>query len=133
MVDVASRTEAAGTLGKLKVVGLWLLTVVMALLLGAAGAAKFVQPDMWTGLFAGWGYPAWFSYVTGALEMGGAVVLLVPRFATYAAALLMVVMIGAAATVTLNPGEMVATPALVNLVGLAIVAWARRDRRWRPS
>lgn len=122
-----SAVPAAGT------VMLWVLTVVMAGLLGFAGLAKFAQSDLWTGLFAGWGYPTWLSYVVGALELAGAVGLLVPRLATYAGALLVAIMIAAAYTVLTNPGDMGAVPPAVNIVGLAIVAYARRKDRWMAA
>lgn len=123
----------SGVPTKLRTLGIWLLTAVLALLLTAAGAGKFLAAEMWTGLFAGWGYPPWFSYVVGVTEIGGALALLVPRTATYAAGILMVVMISATITLLLNPGELGVIPSLVNFGGLAIVAWVRKKERWTPA
>ena len=54
-----------------------------------AGQAEVVE------LFRGWGYPAWFVYLTGVLEVGGAALSAIPRTRPYGAALIVLVMIGA--------------------------------------
>lgn len=45
--------------------------------------------------FARWGYPAWFVYVTGTIEVVGALLLLMPKTRFYGAALLVGTMVGA--------------------------------------
>jgi hypothetical protein len=83
----------------------------------------------WARNFARWGYPDGFYLVIGALEAAGGVLLLVPRFTSYAAALLGVIMIGASLTHWLH-GEMgrVTSP-LMYVAALVIVGVAR----WRSS
>ena len=96
---------------------------------------KFLQPDRWQALFIGWGYAPWFSPVVGVLEMLGAIGLLVPRLAFYAAALLVVVMLGALVTLFTHPGGPMgwgATP-LVYLVLLSLIGAARRKERIRTT
>ena len=110
-----------------------LLTVFETLAMGTAGWSKFGEPEGWTSLFVGWGYPAWFAFVIGAAEMGGAALLLVPRVTSYAAALLIVIMLGALATVLTHEGQMGPAPPAVNLVALSILLTARWGTRWRPE
>ena len=84
---------------------LWILTLFGALTMAAAGAGKFAAPQRWQALFAGWGYPPWFMILTGTLEIGGSLLLLIPGTAIYAAGLLAAVMAGALYTGT---GQMTA-------------------------
>jgi uncharacterized membrane protein YphA (DoxX/SURF4 family) len=110
---------------------LWLVTVAVGLGITLAGTTKFAAPESWIEMFNAWSYPTWFMYSIAVLEVLGGLTLLIPRFATYAAVLLAAIMAGAAFTVLTNTTDLVATPALVNLVGLAVVGFARRGVRWR--
>lgn len=122
------------TLGqKVGAVVLWLITLAVAVPMLLAGGTKVLPDGMWPDMFAAWGYSLWFLYLIALIEVAGAIALLVPRFATYAAGVLAVVMAGAAFTLLTNPGEMGATPAIANLVMLAIVGFMRRGVRWTPS
>ncbi len=107
---------------------LWLITALEAVGIGASGIAKFSGTN-WLRLFVGWGYPAWFSYVVGMAEVVGALCLLVPRLASYAAGLLATVMVGAVATLLTHPGSMGWRTPAVNVVLLSIVAVARWKQR----
>lgn len=110
---------------------LWVVTILLALGLGLAGLAKFVAPSAWEPRFVEWGYPAWFSMVVGAGEVAGAVGLLVPRLAFYAALLLCVIMMGALVTLLTHRGGPFgwgATPA-VYIILLSVVAAARWKQR----
>jgi uncharacterized membrane protein YphA (DoxX/SURF4 family) len=73
------------------VVVLWLLQFLMAVGFVIIGIAKFGDPS-WARNFARWGYPDGFYMVIGALEAAGGVALLVPRFTSYTAAVLGVIM-----------------------------------------
>jgi putative oxidoreductase len=105
-------------------VTLWVLQVLGAAMFLFAGFLKLSgSPDM-VGLFQAIGVGQWFRYLTGALEMLGAVALLIPRLRALGALGLVGVMIGALITdlfVAIPPA-----PALINLVIVAIVAWGRR-------
>ena len=110
---------------------LWALTVVIALGIGAAGLAKLVQSQHWRALFIGWGYPSWFSPIVGAAEVAGAIGLLVPRLALYAASFLGFIMLSALITLATHPGGPLGwggTPASY-LVLLALIWVARWQRR----
>jgi len=109
------------------------LIVLEALALGGAGAAKFAG-DTWVRMFQGWGYPAVFTHVVGAVEISGAALLLVPRATAYAAAGLILVMLGAVATLTTTSFETglgVQAP-LVHLAGLSVLLRTRWSDRGRP-
>ncbi|MFG2948546.1 DoxX family protein [Streptomyces adustus] len=72
----------------------------------------------------GWGGAG--MYTIGALELAGAVALLVPVLQSVAAVALGALMIGAfVVQVTVFDGQNAATP-IVLLVPLAVIAWARR-------
>lgn len=126
-------SEEKSTAKKVGTILLWLLTIAVGLAMTLAGASKFFARDMWLGLFVGWGYPAVFSYVIGALEVVGGIGVLIPKYATYAASLIAMIMIGAAATLLLNPGDMGPATPIANIVAFSIIAFARRDVRWKPG
>ena len=106
--------------------GLWLVTVLVALWLVDQGWSKFEHGEGWRLWFTRWGYPAWFVPVIGVMEIGGAVLLLVPRLAPYAAALLIGVLSGALYTVTTNETDLSWFDPLLGIVLLLTVLVARR-------
>jgi uncharacterized membrane protein YphA (DoxX/SURF4 family) len=126
-------TETQGLKQKAGTVLLWLITLAVAVPMILAGGTKFQPGGMWPDLFAGWGYSMGFLYLVGVLEVAGAISLLIPRFAAYGGAVLMMVMGGAAYTLLTQPGEMGVTPSIVNLVLLSIIVVARRQERWTPG
>ena len=110
---------------------LWLCTAICALGIGVAGVTKFPVPNRWQPLYLAWGYPAWLIPATGLVEVGGAVLLFIPRLALGGAGLLLVVMTGALITLLLHPGGPMgwgATPT-VYIVLLAVIATIRRRMR----
>lgn len=96
-----------------------------------AGWAKFGSPDVWITMFEGWGYPAWFSFVIGASELGLGIVLLVPRFASYAAIGLIVIMFGALEAVLTTETALGWFDPVLHLVFLTIIGTVHWKRRWR--
>jgi uncharacterized membrane protein YphA (DoxX/SURF4 family) len=112
--------------GKGLTIALWIVQVALALMFFMAGTKKLTSDPMMVEVFATVGLGQWFRYVTGALEVLGALMLLVPRLAGWGASLLSCVMVGALiAHATVLHGS----PALpvVLLVGLIFVVWGRRD------
>jgi uncharacterized membrane protein YphA (DoxX/SURF4 family) len=105
----------------------WFLQVLIALVFLSAGTAKLLGVPMMIQIFEGVGVGQWFRYLTGAVEVSGAVLLLVPGKAAYGAAVLAATMVGAALThIPLIGGSLL--PALV-LLGLSgTVVWLRRDQ-----
>ncbi|MGR3634943.1 MAG: DoxX family protein [Shimia sp.] len=93
----------------------------------ALGLAKLSGQEMMVGTFDAIGVGQWFRYVTGALEVGCAILLWLPGKQLIGAALLVCTMIGAVLTHLLILGPS-AVPALVLGVIAAYVAYAHRDQ-----
>jgi putative oxidoreductase len=108
----------------------WLLQVLMAAAFVAIGLGKFGSP-FWERSFARWGYPAGAHLVVGVVEIIGGVLILVPRFTSYAAFGLATVMVGAIVTQA-RAGEMWTRP-VPHLVVLLLLAALRWPERWRRS
>jgi len=103
----------------------WILQGLAAFAFLAAGGSKLAAAPAMVEMFARIGAGQWFRYLTGALEVFGAVALLVPRAAFYGAVLLAIVMIGAIVThLAVLGGSPI--PALVLLIIVGIVAYLRR-------
>ncbi len=122
---------AAGTrLGGARNVGLWVLQVLTAAMFIMAGFGKLTgTPDM-VALFDAVGVGQWFRSVTGVLEVGGGLMLLVPALAGVGGLLLAGVMAGAVLTHLFIIGGSPVFPLVLMLVA-ATIAWARRDRTAR--
>ncbi len=73
----------------------WSLQIIFGLLFVIASLPKLTGTPGVLEMFENWGYPGRFAHVVGALEFAGGVGLLIPRVARYAAAGLLVVMVGA--------------------------------------
>ena len=54
---------------RIAIVMLWIVTALVAAMMALAGSAKFTRPEVWTGMFEDWGYPAWFAFVIGGAEL----------------------------------------------------------------
>jgi len=118
--------DATKPMATWKLVLLWTLTAFLAVILLVAGGTKLAGLPVQADNFARWGYPGWFMYVVGVMEAGGAIALLIPRAAGFAAILLCGTMVGAALT-HLAHGETTAAPVpLVLLALVALVGYARR-------
>jgi len=105
---------------------LWVLQVLVAAMFLFSAGLKFAGAADMVALFDEIGIGQWFRHLTGALEVLGAVLLLVPRLCALGALLLAGVMVGAVATDLLLGHSPV--PALVNLVLVTLIAWARRHQ-----
>lgn len=122
-------TTPRGT-GRVRNVALWVLQIAAAAMLGMAGIAKLTgTPDM-VALFDAVGVGQWFRYVTGTLEVSGALLLLAPGLAGVGALVLASVMLGAVLAHLFVIGGAPVVP-LVLLVVVAIIAHGRRERTLR--
>jgi putative oxidoreductase len=120
------------TLKRVGTVALWTVQVLAAAAFVAIGLAKFATP-VWARNFARWGYPDGFYLVIGALEIGGAILLLVPKLSSYGSVLLGAMMIGAAATHALHHETARVSSPLMWLAVVMLIGLARRRRAWRPG
>lgn len=91
-----------------------------------AGGKKLLGQEAQIDSFFQWGYPLWFLYLVGAIELVGGICLLIPQVRFFAVLVLSVTMVGAFIT-HLRVGEMEAIPVpLVLLTFLFILAWTIR-------
>ncbi|GJL56627.1 MAG: hypothetical protein NPIRA02_37590 [Nitrospirales bacterium] len=108
---------------------LWILLGIIFLF---AGGSKLWDPTAHAEEFAHWGYPLWFVYVTGTIEVLGGIGLFVPAGRLYGVLLLSLTMIGASVT-HLRAGEMGAFPVpVVLLLALLTLAWTMRYPKRTP-
>jgi len=115
-----------------RIVVTWLLQSLLGAVFVLVGLGKFQMWDGWLSRFEMWGYAAWFLALIAALEAVGGGLVLIPRTASYGAALIGVIMLGAAythATSGIGSPAQVAGP-LIFCVAVAALRW--RDR-WRPA
>jgi putative oxidoreductase len=106
-------------------IALWALQALLALMFAMAGLSKVFGDPAMVEMFATIGVGQWFRYVVGALEISGAVGILVPRLSGPAALGLVCLMAGAILTNLLVLGASPLLP-LGLLVASAVVAWCRR-------
>jgi putative oxidoreductase len=106
---------------------LWILQVFLAALFLYFGATKLIAPGVfWVDMFAKIGIGQWFRYFTGAVEVAGAVLLLIPKTSAIGASLLACVMAGAVLThlIIVRDGWACILPGFPLLI-LVAVAWQR--------
>jgi putative oxidoreductase len=108
-------------------VALWTGQVVIAVAFLLAGGSKLAGAPAMVGLFNAIGIGQWFRYVTGVIEVGSAIALLVPSLAPYGSLALAATMTGAVFAQLFVVGAS-PLPALVLGAGSAAIAWARRDQ-----
>ncbi|GAA1600838.1 hypothetical protein GCM10009789_63800 [Kribbella sancticallisti] len=106
-------------------VGLWILQVFLAFQFVSAGLMKLAGNEVMIGMFTEIGAGQWLRYVVGALEVAGALGLLVPRLCGLAALGLTGVMAGAVVTNVFVLGYSPAI-ALGFLLVAGLIAWFRR-------
>lgn len=129
MTSVTAALGAPAAKSRRKVLNtfLWILQIGIAVMFVSAGSDKLAGDPAMVQAFEAIGFGQWFRYLTGGLEVAGAVLLVLPAFAGFGAALLGGVMVGAILTHLFLVGGS-ALPALVLLIALIPVAAVRRER-----
>ena len=124
---IAGTRFGSGSTGKIMNVGLWILQIGAAGKFLMVGFFKLSGDPRMVALFDAIGLGQWFRYVTGSLEVLGALLLLIPRLSGLGALLLMGVMLGAVPTHLFVVGG---SPllAITLLIVTGVVAWGRRKR-----
>jgi uncharacterized membrane protein YphA (DoxX/SURF4 family) len=103
------------------------LQVLVAAIFLFSGLNKLLGEAQTVAGFEEIGLGDWFRHLIGAVEVAGAVGVLIPILSGLAAACFSALMVGAVITqATVFDGEMVVVPAVVFVV-VAIIAWGRRD------
>ena len=115
------------TTGKVINVVLWVLQIGAAGMFLMVGFLKLSGNAQLVGLFQAIGLGQWFRYLTGSLEVAGAILILIPRMSGLAALMLAGIMICAVFTHVFIVGG---SPlgATILLVVTGIIAWGRRQR-----
>jgi uncharacterized membrane protein YphA (DoxX/SURF4 family) len=121
-----TRSGSSST-GKIANVVLWVLQIAAAGMFLMVGFLKLSGNAQMVGLFEAIGIGQWFRYLTGTLEVVGAILLLIPRTSGLSALMLAGVMAGAVMTHLFIVGG---SPlgAIILLVVTTAVAWGRRQR-----
>ncbi|MFJ2810920.1 DoxX family protein [Kitasatospora sp. NPDC087271] len=125
--NATAATAVATKSGKAVVRVVWTLRILLALFFAVASALpKLLAVPAATTVFDAMGVGHWFMYLTGLVELAGAVGLLVHRLAGPAATALIVFLVFAFVTqLTAMHGENAGTP-FIFMVPLAVIAWNRR-------
>lgn len=103
----------------------WGVRILLALAFGAAGLAKLAGVAQMVQVFDAIGVGQWFRYVTGVVEIAGALLLLIPAAGFLGGLLLAVTMVGAVVTHLFVIGGS-PVPALVLGLLSVFVAWRLR-------
>jgi len=121
------RQSASGSTAKIVNILLWVLQIGAAGMFLMVGFLKLSGNPQLVALFEAIGLGQWFRYLTGSLEVAGAILLLIPRTSGLAALMLAGVMACAVVTHVFIVGG---SPlgATILLVVTALVAWGRRQR-----
>jgi putative oxidoreductase len=121
--------SAQPRLARLKTVGWWLLKLLLAAFFLFAGGAKLAGlPDM-VDLFERVGFGQWLRYVTAAMELSGAMLLLWPSTTAFGALMLTFVSLGALLAQLLVLHEDV-VHAIVLVIVLGVIVWTHRSQLW---
>ena len=106
--------------------GVLAASVLLALIVGAAGIAKLMGVPMVHQSFAILGLPSWFGYFIGACEVAGAVGLFIRPLSALAAAGLAIIGAGAVYFHVMHTPISQGVPAFVVLALAVFVAMKRR-------
>jgi uncharacterized membrane protein YphA (DoxX/SURF4 family) len=104
----------------------WIIRIVLALLFIGASLGKVTSNPHWIERFRAYGYPDGFCLLIGVLEAAGAIGLLIPRTAGYAAMGLFGIMLGAGVTQATHHEAAQLWRPIVFAVLLAIVIYLRK-------
>ena len=113
-----------------KVLG-WILVVLLALLFVPIGGMKLLGIPGAVKEFDMIGFGQWFRYVTGILEFGGAIGLLIPKYRLWAALLIAWIMLCATAINIwiLRVPQLAGVTAVLMTLALALAALTRATQK----
>ena len=110
---------------QIKTIIMWVGIVLVAALFVMTGGSKLAGSKMMVDEFGTIGLGQWFRYLTGLLEVGGALALLWPKTSFYGAVVLLCVVVGAFITQAfVLHGDVIHTLVIGALV--AALAWFQR-------
>jgi putative oxidoreductase len=116
-------------------IGIWLLTLLLVAMFAAAGVRKFSDRGLWADFFRRAHFADWFRILIGAVEVGAAALLVLPRTAAYGAVSVIVVMIGAIVTVVMVPVRhfTIIQPSIALILAAIVLAARWQQRILKPS
>jgi len=118
--DIAM-TAAALPASRSKTIVLWVLRVLIAALFLFAGFMKLTGQPMMVEEFGTIGLGQWFRYFTGALELAGAIAILLPSVSVFGAIVLLAVDVGAFVTqIAILHGDWIHTIVIGAIIAAAI-------------
>ncbi len=126
-IRTAHHPFAIAAPGKAFKITLWTLQALVALAFVAAAAGKLMGSADMIALFDAVGAGQWFRYVTGLLELLGALLLIVPGMAAFGSVLLAGVIAGAVVA-HLTVLHTAPTAPLVLFALTALISWGRRTQ-----
>ena len=115
-------------MSKARTIILWVLQILLAGLFLMASIPKITSHPAAVKMLEDYGYPDNFYLLVGAVELLGALSLLIPKAAGYGASALVVVMLGASLTHLLNDEFSRVLFTGTVMVLLAVVGWMRRPQ-----
>lgn len=121
-------TTTVRTAPRLRTAALWILQLAAAGMFLFAGTLKLTGAPMMVQLFGAIGIGQWFRYLTGMIEVVGALLLLAPSLALFGAVPLALTMVGAVITHLFIVGGSPAIP-VVLLAATVTIAWLRGSER----
>src|ERR1051325_2632473 len=121
-------TTSVRTARRIRTATLWFLQLAAAGMFLFSGTLKLTGAAMMVQLFDAIGVGQWFRYVTGTIEIVGALLLLVPSLALFGAVPLALTMVGAVITHLFIVGGSPAIPLLL-LAATVTIAWFRASER----
>lgn len=126
------RLATVETRGRQDVLISWILRLAVAAVFLSVGADKFVADSLWVKLFDQIGWGDWFRYLTGILQVTGAVLVVVPRTFPIGIGILACTMLGAAVVWIVKfgaPGNAIIPAAI--LLALVVIGFhgARVDKK----
>ena len=104
---------------------LWCVQALLALVFVNASLAKLMGTPEFVALFIAVGFGQWFRYVTGVLELTGAVLIMVPKTRSIGSGLLATIMLGALTAHLFILHASPTTPGVLFLMS-SFVVWGRR-------
>ena len=126
------RLASVETRGRQDVLISWILRLTVAGVFLSVGAGKFDADSYWVKLFHQIGWGDWFRYLTGILQITGAVLVVVPRTFPIGIGMLACTMLGATAVwiVKFGAPANAIIPAAI-LVALVVIGFhgARVDKK----
>ena len=112
-----------------KTFALYALCALLTISIGFSGVQKLMGVQSWIDQFRAFGYPIWFMYVIGVLQVFGSIGLWVPSTRKWAALVILTIMLGAGFS-NLRAGQytfIIPNIVLMNLAA-AIVLLSRPSR-----